>query len=286
MNYFSLLPGPLRPEAYPLAPAVPLGVRLRSTPPPPKTRFSESPPPGRSALSLRVRAASRKPGSGARQVAVSQLSSVSLSNHTCGLQSPFLSIPSLSFASDSKSLRPYHHPQQVQTSWWAAKGCLHFALKSLWSRFQLFVHRDAAFRSSFLLQTMYWPHWSLCPSYTAYSSLRRGGFISSAAPASSSRHLAAPTTPLPERPRCLPGPGILESPPRCWDPPPCQPLCPLVSSGLCFCPVGIVMLPRLVSGEVTCASHVTAEVLPSQIPAAAAWLLREPGFEFSRHPCK
>ena len=25
----------------------------------------------------------------------------------------------------------------------------------------------------------------------------------------------APTCPLPERPRCLPGPGILESPPRC-----------------------------------------------------------------------
>ena len=38
-------------------------------------------------------------------------------------------------------------------------------------------------------------------------------------------------------------------------------------------------------GEVTCASHVTPEVLPFQIPPVAIWLLREPGFLFSRHPC-
>ncbi|XP_044787532.1 uncharacterized protein LOC129631279 isoform X3 [Bubalus kerabau] len=37
---------------------------------------AESPPPGRSALSLRVSADSCKPGSGARQVEVSQLSDV------------------------------------------------------------------------------------------------------------------------------------------------------------------------------------------------------------------
>ena len=45
---------------------------------------AESPPPCRSALSLRVHADSRKPGSGARQVEVSQLRvSFSVSNQTC-----------------------------------------------------------------------------------------------------------------------------------------------------------------------------------------------------------
>ena len=38
--------------------------------------------------------------------------------------------------------------------------------------------------------------------------------------------------------------------------------------------------------EVTCASHVTPEVLPFQIPPIAVWLLRELGFLFSRHHCK
>ena len=82
-------PRPLRPEARPPhAPKLLLTLPLSPSvfcfaqcPAPRRPGSAESPPPGRSALSRRVRAASHKPGSGARRVAVSQVSvSFSLSN--------------------------------------------------------------------------------------------------------------------------------------------------------------------------------------------------------------
>ena len=84
-------PRPLRPEArpphapkllltLPLSPRV-IGFAQHSAPL--RLGSAESPPQGRSALSLRVRAASHKHGSGARGVEVSQLSvSFFLSNRT------------------------------------------------------------------------------------------------------------------------------------------------------------------------------------------------------------
>ena len=143
MNCFSSPSCPAPPTAlggsaphasklFPTLPPSPRAFGFAQRPAPRRPGSAESPPPGRSAFSLRVCVASRKPGSEERQVEVSQLSvSFSLSNQTSGLQSAFLSTPSLSFASDSKSLRPSHHPQQFQTYWCPAKGRLHFALKSL-----------------------------------------------------------------------------------------------------------------------------------------------------------
>ena len=64
-------PGPLRPEVLltlPLSPRV-FGFAQHSAPR--RLGSAESPPQGRSALSLRVRAASHKPGSGAGRVEVS-----------------------------------------------------------------------------------------------------------------------------------------------------------------------------------------------------------------------
>ena len=73
---------PLRPEARPRTPRSPsshsrcphASSASLNAPPPGRPGSAESPPPGRSALSLRVSADSCKPGSGARQVEVSQLS--------------------------------------------------------------------------------------------------------------------------------------------------------------------------------------------------------------------